>query len=143
MAPARTKELEAALQRARSLGRAAWPDVTLQEERFDGHLLRHTAKAADPVVALLSLHAADLFLACACLHGEPRALHLFEVRFLPEVAAFVAHIDSSKSFADELRQVLREHLLVGRADGTPPKSSSTPGAGRWAGGCGWWRCGRR
>lgn len=132
MAPARTKELQAALQRALSQGRAAWPDVALVDERFVEHALQKlgaTLAGEAAEAAVLGLHAADLYLACACLHGVPRALQRFEERFLPEVAAFVAHIDSTETFADELRQVLREHLLVGRADGGAPKIVEYTGRG--------------
>jgi RNA polymerase sigma-70 factor (ECF subfamily) len=56
---------------------------------------------------------ADLYLAWCCAEGVPGAIAIFEREFLAEVDAFVARIDRSPAFADEVKQRLRERLLVG------------------------------
>jgi RNA polymerase sigma-70 factor (ECF subfamily) len=72
--------------------------------------------------------AADLLLARACLQGDPRALRDFEARHFPEVADFIARVDPTPAFAEEVRQTLRDELFV--AKGTkPPKIASYSGRG--------------
>jgi RNA polymerase sigma-70 factor (ECF subfamily) len=57
------------------------------------------------------MHIKDLWLACGCSQAHPAALAGLEA-LLREVGAFIAHIDRSADFADEVRQQLREKLLV-------------------------------
>src|SRR5580765_3874851 len=83
--PTVPRELGAALVDAFARGREAWPAVTLAGPAFAHHLGRVVANDAaaaaaepgtpPPVIvlaasALASLHVADLFLACACAHGN-------------------------------------------------------------------------
>jgi RNA polymerase sigma-70 factor (ECF subfamily) len=103
-------------------GRAAWPEVALDEERFARHLSTRGEVTA--------LHVGDLYLACACAHGVPAALAAFDRAFLSQVGAFVARVDASAAFADEVKQVLREKLLVA-ADGEP-KIAAYAGTGALA-----------
>jgi RNA polymerase sigma-70 factor (ECF subfamily) len=79
----------------------AWPGVSVSWERF-------SAAAGDDL-----LHADDLYLALACAVGVPAAMTALDEQFLSQVPRFVARIDSSPAFADEVKQVLRERLLVG------------------------------
>jgi RNA polymerase sigma-70 factor (ECF subfamily) len=91
-------------------GRDAWPAIALDEERFVAYVLAR-ARAAE----LAAVNAPDLFLACACLHGLPAALDAFERRVLARVGAFVARVDATREFVDEVTQVLRVKLLTGEA----------------------------
>jgi RNA polymerase sigma-70 factor (ECF subfamily) len=59
-------------------------------------------------------HAADLRLASDCARGDPRALARFEQEFLSQVSDFIARISREPAFVDEVRQRLRERLLVAR-----------------------------
>ena len=71
-------------------------------------------------------------IAC-CASGLRAALEGFEARFLSQVPSFVARIDSSAAFADEVKQELRTRLLVG-SDGRSPRIADYTGAGplaRW------------
>ncbi len=109
------------LQRLAGEGRAAWPDVPLDDATF--------ARRAEPLLADGgALHAGDLWLACACAEGVPQAIDAFERAFLSQVHHYIARIDSSPELADEVRQGLRDRLLVGR-DGAAPRIAGYSGRG--------------
>jgi RNA polymerase sigma-70 factor (ECF subfamily) len=102
-------------------GRAAWPDVPLDADVFARLVAPHTREGG-------SLHAGDLWLACACAEGVPQAIAAFERAFLSQVRLFIARIDPSPELAEEVRQGLRERLLVARA-GAPPRIAGYTGRG--------------
>lgn len=104
--------LEQALHRAFQLARAAWPALSVEPHRFVSHLASCIAAAPDPAVALANLHAADLYLACACLDDNEAALGAFERAYLSDLGV-LRRIDGSPAFVDEVRQRLRVHLFVG------------------------------
>lgn len=89
--------------------RAAWPQVDLDEARFIEHLRR---RAPD---TLEELRAADLYLACACLAGDTVALATLDAKIITGIDKAVAGVDASPAFIDEVRQAVREKLLVGAA----------------------------
>jgi RNA polymerase sigma-70 factor (ECF subfamily) len=103
----------------------AWPTVQLDEERFGAHLIARLPQHLTFDAALQSLHTGDLYLACACVHRVPEAIALFESRFLSAIEGTVARIDRSADFRDEVRQRLRERILVG----DPPRIVDYNGSG--------------
>ncbi len=111
LAPA-AESIESALRAADAAGRAAFPDVPLDAEAFAAHVAGHVRTRADVEGAIAALHAADLFLACACSLGIPAALAEFERAQLSRVPALVRRIDRSPAFADEVAQAMREAFLV-------------------------------
>jgi RNA polymerase sigma-70 factor (ECF subfamily) len=100
-------------------GRAAWAGVVVDAQVFAAHVGRFEEEA--------ELHP-DLYLACACAHGDGAALALFDRSILSEVGGYVRRIDASPELADEVRQVLRERLLVG-IGGAPPRIADYSGRG--------------
>jgi RNA polymerase sigma-70 factor (ECF subfamily) len=88
-----------------SAGRAALPEVVVDEPELARHL-----EALGGVDDLR--HAADLYLACACALGHPQALAAFERTQLSRVPSYVARVDATPSFADEVTQLVRTRLLV-------------------------------
>jgi RNA polymerase sigma-70 factor len=128
--PGTDAALEATLSHLHALGRAAWPSLNLTPERF----VRHVAERLTPEPtldgALAALHAADLYLACACTDGLPEALALFERDYLSSVGSHLLRIDRSPAFADEVRQLLREKLLLPL--GGPPRIGEYTGRGALA-----------
>jgi RNA polymerase sigma-70 factor (ECF subfamily) len=110
--------LEVALRELLDACSATWPALTLDSTRFLRYVADRIDDKADVVSALNSLHGPDLYLAFGCASGDARALSAFEERFLPEVAGYIGQIDRSPTFVDEVRQALREKLLVaGHAEG--------------------------
>jgi RNA polymerase sigma-70 factor (ECF subfamily) len=57
-----------------AIGRQAWPEVSLDPDRF----ARFVAERGEAE----ELRVAELYLVCACLDGCPRALKLFQTRYL-------------------------------------------------------------
>jgi RNA polymerase sigma-70 factor (ECF subfamily) len=93
-------------------GRQAYPEIDIAE----ADLTAQVAQTFPDGMPELS-HAADIYLAWACALGHPAALRRLEHEYLSRVGAFIARIDTSPSATDEVRQLLRERLLVG--DGRP------------------------
>ncbi len=89
--------------------RTRWPGVAVDAARFTQRWAECWRDDVPPP------HAVDLYLAIACACGDANALALFDQHFLSKVAAFVARVDRSPAFADEIRQRLRESLLVGKS----------------------------
>lgn len=119
--------LEHVLLGVLATARAAWPDVRLD----DAEVLTYVARRlpdGDVGSSLAAMHVSDLYLACACVRGDARAMSAFDAHFLPGVAQFVAQIDRSPAFADEVRQELREKLFV-HEQGVVPKIAEFTGRG--------------
>jgi RNA polymerase sigma-70 factor (ECF subfamily) len=94
--------------------RTAWPQLEIPPAVVEAHLGR-----LDPAAPPEPAHSADLALAAACAQGLPAALAVLERGPLREIGDFVARIDSSPAFAAEVRQLVREKLLVGTSPGQP------------------------
>ncbi len=118
--------LEALLAGYLAQGAAAWPSVKLAPESFLRHLARHLPAEGAPADALRQLHAADLYLACACAEGEPQALRDFEQHVLRKVPARLGSLPPAT--VDEVLQVLRQRLLLG-VGGAPPRIAEYAGRG--------------
>jgi RNA polymerase sigma-70 factor (ECF subfamily) len=94
-----------------------WTGVRPPAEEFVRHLGERLAGEPDPEALLGSLFVEDLYLAYACALGDRVAIAAFEREVLVHVGEFVSRIDGAAQHLDEIRQVLRERLLVG--DGKP------------------------
>ena len=94
-------------------GRSAWPAVNLPKEAFARHLKLDDGD--DPATIV----AEDLYLACGCAHGDEAALRAFDEQYMSLVAVFVARIDASPDFVAEVRQRIRQRLLVRTAEAAP------------------------
>lgn len=105
-----------------ALGRS-WPELLdgAGTETVLGWLATRHDLDRDPPSAFVG----DLALALGCSVGHVLALELFDQKLLARLGAYVGRIDSSPGFVDELRQTLREHLLVG----SPPRIAEYTGRG--------------
>jgi RNA polymerase sigma-70 factor (ECF subfamily) len=101
--------------------RARFAGVDVGGEAFAAELGRRLGEGDDPTGALEALYLDDLLLARACAAGDRAALAHFEREILRQVGDFVAGIDRSPAFADEVRQRLGERLFA-------------RGGGAWGGG---------
>ncbi|HEY2746921.1 MAG TPA: sigma-70 family RNA polymerase sigma factor [Polyangia bacterium] len=97
------------LEAAWAAGRASWPNIPVDEQRFLGFLRERSGTAA-----MASVRAADLYLACACLDGNEAALGAFAA-LLDEVAAKLHHMAASDDTLSEAKQIVRQ-VLVPRGD---------------------------
>ncbi len=132
-AGAERASLESALASVEERARAGLGTIVWSRERFFTHLGQRAGQAT--LASLGSLRAADLWLACACAHGEPAALERLDRELSRLVSARVARFNRSPDFADEVRQELRVVLLLGR-DGAHGRIADYAGQGelaRWLG----------
>jgi len=120
-------ELEELVERAVTAAHAAWPSLACE----DAFRARLRAAAGEQPAALASLAITDLYLATACASGDPRALELFDREYLARVAQILAR-HPARDHADEVRQRVRERLLVAGEDG-PPRIATYSGRGPLAG----------
>ena len=97
--------------------RAAWPGVEVAPAALEAY-----------VAARDGGELADLYLACACIARDARALAYFEQELVACVARAVRKLGGDRATADELTQVLRERLLVGTAE-RPPRLVEYSGRG--------------
>jgi RNA polymerase sigma-70 factor (ECF subfamily) len=105
----------AVLRRMFDDGRRAWPEVALSYEAFARHIGARAAGRESPHAS----HAGDVFLACACAARARGAVEAFERAYVSRVAAYLAGMRPTAAFLDEVRQVLREKLFVGKEGGVP------------------------
>ena len=68
---------------------------------------------------LNGLHTEDLFLTCACVLGTASALDRLDKEFLTKIPRYVAKLDPSPAFADDVSQTLLERLLCAPAGEEP------------------------
>jgi RNA polymerase sigma-70 factor (ECF subfamily) len=93
-------------------GRRAWPDVALAAEVFAAHLAAlHPGGAPDDL-------SSDLYLACACAGGDPAAIAALDRDFLATLDPALGRLGDD-AFIAEVKQTLREKLLVAPAGGRP------------------------
>ncbi|MDC0713502.1 sigma-70 family RNA polymerase sigma factor [Stigmatella sp. ncwal1] len=116
--------LEALLESYCQAARAQWPTFPWSAERFMRHLARQLPES--PGVSLGSLHAADLYLACACAEGERLALQAFEEHILQRVPSRLGPLPEAT--VDEVLQVLRARLLLRRGE-APARIADYSGRG--------------
>jgi len=122
-------ELDELVERAVAAAHAAWPTVALDDEAFRARL--HEA-AGTEATDLAELAASDLYLALACAQGDPRAIEIFDREYLARVPQLLAR-HPARAEADEVRQLVRERLLVGSTTGRAPRIATYAGRGPLAG----------
>lgn len=109
--------LEGTLRDALASARSHWPEIHISEEQFLSFLAVRSAAhlAAQRPLA----QAAELYLCCACLLHEPRALSHFESKYIPVLRQALSRVRLDSESASDLLQELRLRLLVGCASGRP------------------------
>lgn len=123
--------LEAVLGALIARGRAARPKIAITDETFVDHLAT-CAKEAKDAAALEALHVEDLFLACGVCQHDRVALAAFEDELMAQVPTFVLRIRAPSDVVDEVKQKLRERLVMGAGD-KPPKLLEYSGKGALGG----------
>lgn len=122
-----TKTQDRAIEKAAQEAAASFPGVKLAVDVFVAHVRERLEGTS-----LDKLHLEDLYLACACLHDDQAAWRALDKIHLSRIRDFVARVDSSPAFADEVRQRLAEKLLhdpTGTPGGKPGKLALYTGKG--------------
>jgi len=122
----RSAEAAALLRELCEQARAAHPEIALEDGELAAALAARLPADGDPIDGLRRVHVADLRLACACATGDPAALERFDTLLAREVDAAAASVRAPAGLADEVKQRLREQLLVGDGE-------KGPGIGEYAG----------
>jgi RNA polymerase sigma-70 factor (ECF subfamily) len=112
-------DLAAACERAG----AAWPGFDVPSEALVAALARRSIERIDDA------GLAELGLAVACAAGDTAAHRTFDERFLDVVPAALAHMKLSPALVDDVRQAVREKLLLADGD-RPPRIASYAGDGK-------------
>jgi RNA polymerase sigma-70 factor (ECF subfamily) len=124
-APGGDERMAAAVAR----GRAAHPELDLDEATFARRLAQLAGNAGAPLDALA---VEDLFLACACVAGARGAAAEVQRRYRPEVRGAIARVVTGPDAVD-IEQRLWVELLTA-SDRAPPKIAGYAGQaplGRW------------
>jgi RNA polymerase sigma-70 factor, ECF subfamily len=104
--------------------RAAWPSITLDEAVFVAQVW--SKLPADASVDLArAVHASDLWLTLACASADPRALAAFDTHYVAPLSHVLRSLRLTPDQIDEVKQALRERLLV--AGGERPRIAEFSG----------------
>nr|WP_276602753.1 sigma-70 family RNA polymerase sigma factor [Nannocystis pusilla] len=126
--PADARSLAAALARAVSRGAAAWPGLEVAPATFQAHLEARVPGEGDRMAALEAMAIEDLYLACACVHGDRRAIAAFTERFVRVSVAAAVRSRRDGPAADDMVQLVLEKLLAPRGE-LPPRLAEFSGQG--------------
>ncbi len=121
--PTRVGDPTRALAASLAAGRERWPELTVSEAAFGAGLGARVAAEADPLAALASLRAADVYLVCGCLEGDARALRALEAGPLRSVRDKLQRTGlPAEAVADACQRVAQICLV---ADGRSPARLGT------------------
>ncbi len=103
--------------------RAAWPAITCDDQEFTRRISQMSSEGSE------LRHASGLYLACACAAGDAAALRHFDEEIVPGIDVALRKVDTSPAFADEVKQLLRDRLLVATGAEVPARIASYAGRG--------------
>jgi len=113
------RALEATLADAWARGRAAFPQLAVDDDTFARHLGRVIRLGGTDLLTVGELPMEDLYLACACLAGIAGAVAAFQARHGATIRTAIAPMIGPGD-AGEAEQQLLQSLLVG-SETAPPK----------------------
>lgn len=123
-------DLHEHLTLAHENARVTWTGIEVSYEVFVDHVrarIPTDAETGQPKpLASLSLHFDDLYLACACLHGQKGAVERVLGEHREAIDAVARRVGLTPEARDDLVQILGERLFVKSDDTGPPGASSTP-----------------
>jgi RNA polymerase sigma-70 factor (ECF subfamily) len=118
------RKLEDVIQRART----GWPELELDEPGFVTHAARRLIPDESGVDQLAEIHAPDLWLAYGCAIRHELAIRSFDREVLAHIGPLLARLSPTAQLIDDVRQQLREKLLVA-APGAEPRIAEYAGRG--------------
>jgi RNA polymerase sigma-70 factor (ECF subfamily) len=115
---------------ARERGRAAWPALSVSEAELVDVAAQRQAmcRPGDPPRETDALDAAELYLAAACVRGDPAALQALRRHYFEPVTPSLRRRGLGPAPLEDVWQTLCERLLVPGA-GDPPRIVRYSGAG--------------
>src|SRR5262249_33901107 len=103
-------------------------DIALPRADFVRYVMERMPADASLEEALREARTSDLFLTCGCVQRDPGALAHFDRVYLRETMRALSRMPPDQLSADDLKQLIREKLLVSTA-GRPPKIAEYTGRG--------------
>ena len=90
----------------------SWSALTVERERFVAFVASRLPADSEPGKAWNAIRGSDLYLTCACSHGDTQAITLFDTHFIREVEYGLARLRPSRVEVDEVKQLVRQKLFV-------------------------------
>ena len=129
LSPAHAEALDLGeLAGAIAQARATWPEVQVDLAAVLAHLGPHLPTDVPPGAALRGLRCADLYIACACLGGDGRAVAALTERCFRAVAGRLVREGLAPAVVADAQQRLAALLFVGVGD-QPPRLAQYTGRG--------------
>jgi RNA polymerase sigma-70 factor, ECF subfamily len=116
-------EDEPTLARIVAAGRAAWPEIDVDDGTFARYVNALATESLPPVA-----YASDLYLACACAIAVPGAAAAFHREYEHVIKRVLSRRRASSDDADDAAQTIHERLLLAKP-GAPPKITEYAGRG--------------
>jgi hypothetical protein len=95
-----------------SSAQRAYPGFAVTAEVFWPYVAARLPPAWRTLDALDEVHFPDLYVACACQAGDPRALAIIDERHLPAAFSGIEQLQLDVARIEDLKQVLRHQLFV-------------------------------
>jgi RNA polymerase sigma-70 factor, ECF subfamily len=105
----------------------AYPAVHLPFDAFVAYLRDRLPAQVPLALALRQVHAADLYLACACARGDVRAFAAFDDRCMRPLDGVLRKMGIAADVIADVKQEIRNLVLIG--DGKAPKIIEFAGRG--------------
>ena len=113
-------DLEARLGELVETGRAAWPGLDVSPAVFVGYAAARIPRSrVDLGEAITSLRAGDLYLACGCARGDPKALAAFDDSFREVCLAMARRVRSPALSPEDAVQRIWKKLFVPSGEREP------------------------
>lgn len=106
-------ELDVVLLDVIRAAQRAYPTIDLPLELFVAYLGDRISADVPLPLALRQVHAADLYLACACARGDVRALAAFDERCLRGLDRSLFKMGIAPDMSSEIKQAIRTRVFVG------------------------------
>jgi len=106
-------EFDAALRDIIAVAQRACPTFVVPVDVFAAYVRERLATDVPPEVALRRMHALDLYLACACAHGNAEAIAAFDKRCLGPLDRALRRMGIDPDVIAEVKQTIRSRVLVG------------------------------
>jgi RNA polymerase sigma-70 factor (ECF subfamily) len=108
-------ELDGALDAMLAAARARYPGVAVEADEFFRHVAARVPEQAEPARFFAQLHAADLYLACACARGDETAARIVSLELGPPVRAALTQVARGDAVAEIVQQVMAK-VLAGEGE---------------------------
>ncbi len=125
-APGGWERIEHQLADMHAKGAAAWPQVSLEPVVFASYLAERATHDVPLEEALASLHASDLYLACACAAGDSGGVAAFDAAMADVGENTLRRLPGAGFLGDDARQMLCARLFLSE-DGRPPSIAEYSG----------------